>query len=176
MKKIETIGLITQSRIIRFLFEHKDKFPRQMKKHVKDFHKKKVISVTVNEYFLEAFNVMRKEHVTGLAIVDNQGKLVGKIAASDLSQTDLTQLVELQADLHSQIRTFMNVPQDENKRLLEGIPQFNPVFVHEKDTLETALEKIIKENIHRIFVVDSHDKPVNVLSLGDIIGLDWFHK
>jgi len=39
--------------------------------------------------------------------------------------------------------------------------------------MEKALEIIVENNIHRVFVVDNHRKPIAVISLCDILRKFW---
>jgi len=37
------------------------------------------------------------------------------------------------------------------------------------DSFQTAIDKVVKEKIHRLWVTDENDRPVGIITLGDLI-------
>lgn len=189
-EQIDVIGLITQSRIIRFFFNNKDKFQDRVNRTVEQaFGKieKPVLTVHLNEFVINALKKMKENRVSGLAIVDDKGKLVGNISAGDLKvkvfffsyvllfvyfknstkNMDTSTLEGLREDLHSQIRSFKGIVSD--SRMLSNLSHFDPITVSRTSSLLEIMEKVLKYRIHRVYVTDSEGKPIQIISLGDLI-------
>lgn len=171
-EQIDTIGLITQYGLIKFIHKNKDKYPEALKKTVSDIWGEKhqeVQSINISSFVMEALKIMRFKSVSGLAIVDDDGRLVGNISAGDLKNIITSTLEGLREDLHSQIQTFKNIPTDGDKRVLANLPRFDPITVTTHSTLEYILQLIVSHHIHRVYVVDTDKKPIRVISLCDVI-------
>jgi len=69
-------------------------------------------------------------------------------------------------DLYRPIKDFLRIP--EPGQLLKKKDHV-PFFVAKGDTMEKAMETLVENNIHRVFVVDAHKKPIAVISLCDIL-------
>lgn len=167
-EQIDIVGLITQSRIIRFFFDHKDVFQDNLSKTVEQVwgskSEKGVLSIHHNNFVIDALKLMRDHKVSGLPIIDEHGKLVGNISAGDLKHLDAT-VEGLREDLSAQIRSFKNITSTPSVQL----PHFDPISVKKEDTLLKIVELCLSKKIHRVFVVDSEMKPTHVISLGDVI-------
>jgi len=94
-------------------------------------------------------------------VIDEQGVLRGNLSASDLKYLNVHNPQEFLANL--------------NMTVGEYVAKRPPVVVTPDDTLENVLEKIKEHKVHRVYVVDGQNRPIQVLSLGDIMTqLDFF--
>ena len=50
-------------------------------------------------------------------------------------------------------------------------PQNPAICCHSSDTLGAVIDKLAATRIHRVYLVDKTDKPIGVVSLGDIISV-----
>lgn len=168
-EQIDIVGLLTQSRVIRFFKEHKEIFRDRLSKTVGQVwgDKKVVHSVALNSFVIDALRKMREAKVSGLAIVDDHGALVGNISAGDLRNVDYNDLGGLREDLHSQIRSFKNLVS--SPTTLSTLAHFDPVIITLHSTLEDVIDLLLKNKIHRVFIVDEQKKPTHVVSIGDLI-------
>jgi len=157
------IGVITQSRMIQFLQDNVDKFPTLAATNVKDIVRTTdVVSITPDKKAMDAYQLIISSQVSGVAIVNEQGELVGVISASDVRRS-----------LESNVFTDMHLPIA--MYLEKGVPELKtvassqiPVCVAPNESLKDTLEKLVQNQIHRIFVAEEK-KPTGVLSLCDII-------
>jgi CBS domain-containing protein len=97
-----------------------------------------------------------------VAVVDNKGKLMGSLSASDVK-----------GSLDGNIFTDFYLPI--TMYLDKCHPQFqrenaeHPVTCMWDDTIEDVLAKLIKRKVHRLFIVDEEGRPVDTISLCDVI-------
>jgi len=110
---------------------------------------------------LTAFKNLYEEYVTGLAAIDTNGVLRGNISASDLKYLNVHNPAEFIKNLSLPVGQY--------------IKDKAPIVVTPNDTMEKLLEKIKLNKVHRVYVVDKDNKPIQVISLGDIMSqLDFF--
>jgi len=166
------VGLVSQLGLVKYLFRNKEHFPEKFQTPIpvvlKGKESRKLHTSLATDFVMESFQKMRQEHIGGLPIVDEKGVLMGMISATDIKRAKTTDLSELRDDLFSQIRNFVDVKSDA-KFFQQELPKFDPIFVTEADTLESVVENIVKNSIHRVYVVDTDKRPINVVSLQDII-------
>jgi len=175
----EITGLISQSAVVRFFWSRRsqfdDKFKNFLQEKVEDWthiHQQKLYSINLNEHVYEAFKKIWDLKVSGLAVVDDSGKLVANISASDIKRTRYYPIIgQMVKDLYKPIKEFLCVP-DQGKLVLKKKDHV-PFFVHKGETMEKAMEIIVENNIHRVFVVDNDQNPIAVISLCDILRKFW---
>lgn len=98
-----------------------------------------------------------------MPVVDEQGTLVGTLSATDarLLLTDPAKL----ADLHLPLKTMA--------RFHQAPFDVAPITTKPSDTLAMCIVKLATRqpwgHIHRLWVVDDQGRPINVVSLRDII-------
>jgi len=130
-------------------------------------HQQKIYAISMNEHVYDAFRKIWELQVTGLAVVDDQGHLVANISASDIKRTRYYPIIgQMVKDLYKPIKEFLKIP--ESGQLMKRKDHI-AFFVHKGETMEKAMETLVENNIHRVFVVDNHRKPIAVISLCDIL-------
>jgi len=157
------VALITQSSVLQFLHAHRQHYPELSAEplsasslgfagtlHTLEGH---------NPTF-RAFQMMRKEGVSAVGIVDAEGRLMGNISASDLRGFTPGRMVKA---LYTSLSRFLGD---------------KPVHsVTASNTLGEVIEKLVTNHIHRVWVVADDGKPIGVVSLCDIIdhlsGYQW---
>jgi len=163
------VGLISQTQLVRFLHKNKSRFQTQMDRTISEIlsgkPSRKLVTAVASDFVIEAFQKMRENHIGGVPIVNDNLQLVGHISASDIRRAHSTDLTEMRDDLSSQLKVFMNMEGSS-----ASLPHFEPVAVHFKDSLGFVVDLLVNKGGHRAFVVDEENKPVDVLSLRDIIG------
>jgi len=168
-EKKEVIGMLTQSKLLEFLWKRKSDYSDVMQEKLNKFQKP-VESINMKKFVIEAFTKIWEKEVTGLAVVDDDGKLVGNISATDLLHTRVSPIGELIHDLYEPIKTFMNIRSDMNDRvMMADLPETKPVAVMPADTLAMSIRKCLDCKVHRVFIQDNTRTPVGVISLTDII-------
>jgi CBS domain-containing protein len=150
------IGVVTQSHVISFLHENISCFSEAMRKFPvrRWMPPRPVIYVRSNTIVLEAFQKLCKCMVTGLAVLNEQDKLIGNISASDLKKVDQDNIVQT---MQLPIQQFLSL-----------YPWSKAITVTLEDTLESVLETLVRNKIHRVYV-EHNEKALGVISLCDII-------
>lgn len=105
-EKGEVVNILSQSSLITFL-NHSCANLAEFKSTLKELHlgSKPVISVHKDVPAIEAFRLMDKKKISGVAVVDTDGKLVGNTSASDLKLFLKTPSIDL---LNMPIMQFLN--------------------------------------------------------------------
>jgi len=174
----EVVGLVSQSAVVRYFYAIRKSLDEGLKavlaEKVEDWyhiHQQKLYAISYNDHVYDAFRKIWELQVSGLAVVDENGHLVANISASDIKRTRYYPIIgQMVKDLYKPIKEFLRIPEP-------GKPfkkkDHVPFFVHKGETMEKALEIIVENNIHRVFVVDNHRKPIAVISLCDILRKFW---
>jgi len=140
-----------------------------MKQRV-DKLQKPVETIGMKEFVLEAFKRIWEKQISGLAVVNDEGKLVANISASDLLRTRVLPIGELIHDLYQPIKALLKIREDLKERvMMGGEPESKPVGVTSHDTLETCIQKCLENRIHRVFIQDDKERPIGLIALSDII-------
>jgi len=161
------INMLTQSMLVKFLFENLDAIGNVKNKPVSEMMavSHEVITVHEDEIAIDAFSLMSTQNVSGVGVVDKDGKLVGNISLRDLKA--ISSDGRLFWRLHQTVKNFLmkikNEYQEKDQR------PTHVITTTETQTLEMVIRKIHDNKIHRIFVVDAHHKPTGVISLKDVL-------
>jgi len=163
----ETVqDIITQSMMIDFLWQNINQIGTAANTKVSQFEPPLVALFTVNQSskVIEAFREMMNYNVSGLAVVDNAGKLVDNISMRDLRG--------LGWEPSSFWRLWYNVT-DFKSRLKDEtrfVPE-KPVVVTANSTMGEVIEHMASKHIHRVFVVDDVKTmvPTRVITQTDVL-------
>jgi CBS domain-containing protein len=172
------LGVVTQSQLLRYIYRNKDKIPKRMRAKIREIFPEsaQVYSLPSNALVMEAFSLMYQAKVSGIAVTDDRGIILGNISASDIKHIGLK---SFERRIPSLVKN-LQVPLDKFLHLYpkEGEIGVAPIVVTPDDTLETVINlfctkfntsKFSNTHIHRIYVVDANNKPVRAISMGDII-------
>jgi len=126
-----------------------------------------LVKVTTNELAISAFRKIKEERVTGVAVVNHARQIVGVISASDLRMIgpDASNIMLLYMNCDE----FIKHAQATNMNIVQRVVSVTPV-----DTMGTVIEKMVDNDIHRVFVVRTHhgmeqEVVVGVISLRDVL-------
>eukprot|EP00037_Helgoeca_nana_P016510 m.155314 g.155314 ORF g.155314 m.155314 type:complete len:305 (+) comp23561_c0_seq1:72-986(+) len=118
-----------------------------------------VLSVGPDARVIDAINMISKNKVSALAICNKAGELVDNISATDLrglERDDIPNILE-------PVGHFF---------LSHGIQRKPTITTPLWDTtLEECLTLLVKNNVHRVWIVGHAKNPVGVVSLTDICGV-----
>jgi CBS-domain-containing membrane protein len=162
----KVVTIISQTTIIKYLSQRSDvTFDTSADPTIGDLNigTSPVLSVKTTESVINTFRKMEKRQKSGIAIVDENGNLVGATTAKDLSL--FIKNPTLQA-LQGNIFDYLKLIRQEQINII------NPcITVPRSDKLSRAVGLLAATRVHRIFVVDSeeHFVPVSVLSITDIL-------
>jgi len=116
----------------------------------------KSIKSTVKAY--DAFELMSKLDLSGLAVVNNDGVLIHNTSA-----TDIKLWLIASSTLEDTIEQFLI-----NIRKLSLNEKYPITVCTLKDSLKRAVQKLQATKYHRLWIVDDETKPIGVLALTDI--------
>jgi len=125
--------------------------------------KDQVISIKGEEQAIEAFKLMAHYRITSVAVVDNNGALLSNLSAKDIKAIEPDAIF---TKLYKTCTEFIAAT-----RINEYDTHFPMIYCKQESTLEEVIQRLSFMKIHRIYVIDEHHKPINVISLGDILNV-----
>jgi len=139
---------------------------------------KDVETIDESEMAYRAFKKMKEKRVSGLAVVNSSGVIVGNISVSDLKllEFDLIFFNLLGTSVKEYLR-LVSKPELLYERPIRFQPlrealSLSPrpvVTCRLSDSLGYIMAILNHYNIHRVYVVDDQEKPIGVVSLHDVL-------
>ncbi|KAL1934342.1 hypothetical protein VTP01DRAFT_6524 [Rhizomucor pusillus] len=168
----EIMGILSQSTIVRFLYENRKQFPdidkllgqrlRQLGLGETD-----VIGVNAESRVMDALSQMSHNGVSSVAVIGTNGVILGNISMTDIKHAMKGNRHQL---LWSTCFQFVS-----SVRIEQGIEDGQdrlPVFDVRLDiTLGFAIAKLLATRSHRVWVTDEIGRAAGVVSLTDITRL-----
>lgn len=116
------------------------------------------VVVSVDATIEEAEEVMRRNRVSGLPVVDLGGRLTGVISQTDLLYLSVPSIQALirHRDTGTRVGEVMSTP---------------PVTIESFATVRDAARLMHEQHLHRLVAVDDHGRPVGVLAAMDFVAL-----
>jgi len=154
-------GLITQSDIVRFAAENIMWLNRpsyNMSIRELGLISSPVVSVSTSLPVREAFTFINQKYIHGVAVVDQNGKLVGNLSASNIKGITNRSFPVLRLS----VAEFLK--RDSRRKWWR-----RPVCVRETETLKLAILQFSSTRKHRMYIVDNDERPIGVVSLSDIV-------
>jgi CBS domain-containing protein len=99
---------------------------------------------------------LAESHITGLAVVDGGGRLVGVISTTDILASE-----EEVEDQEARARLFQET-------LVQDLMTPRPLTIAPDATVKEAAQEMLYADVHRLFVVEG-ERVVGVLSTTDIV-------
>ena len=155
-------GIISQSGLVAFIASKCLSMDEKMEDANLNF-RKNVVQVVDSDSAACAFELLDAKRLSGIAVVDEEGKLIGNTSARDVKlcvqdagktgmDTDILSYL-------ARVRQSQIVKDD----------KYPTCHVHEDATVRHVVNLLAKTGYHRVFVVDKELKPVGVVSFADII-------
>jgi len=160
----DTSHIVSQSDIVRLLHQNKGMLPQALL--TMQIHKlpsqvnaiKEVISIDQSIPAIQGFLAVAKQGISAVAVVDGDQKLVGSLSASDLR------------GLSEDTVAALTCPALDFIKATQGRRPLPPISCLPSDTLEAAIDLIVRAQVHRVWIADAEaGRPVGVLALSDII-------
>ena len=142
---------------------------------VKDIMVKKVITIKKDASVEELSELLVKNKISGVPVVDNDGKLVGIATEGDLIIKDsdlhfpryfklLDSIIYLESlnKFKKSLKKFLGTK-------VEDVMTAEIKTVKEETPIGEAANMMIKYNINRVPVLDSKDKMVGIVTRADIV-------
>jgi len=149
--------LFSQTDMARFIIENRTKLePGLLDTPLRQLNlRRKVESVSHRTPTIKAYGHLLRSKVSALAVLDENHKLVGNLSASDLRGINDQNLRELMHPVHQ----FLARAGSKNQ----------VIRCFHEDKLGDAINKLLENHVHRLWMTDGQGKPVGVLSLTDVI-------
>ena len=159
----QLIGVVTQFGVIAYLYSLLDQYPDFKNKvfDISGFKDKPVYTCFPTESVVDIFERLYDNKITGLPVVDENGEIVGSFSASDIKGHYGGEIV------HTMWKSLSEFLHSSNK-FYNRESGTNAFTAKDTDTFADILGKIVKNHIHRLFVVENR-RPIGVISLSDII-------
>jgi len=155
----ELVGVLSQSKILEALAPMIHLFPVSAKK-VKDFRLgyKEVLSIQSTEPILTAFKLINERKISGIPVMKGTD-VIGNVSASDIAVigADGQNLHKL----NESIGSLLSTTQNKNR----------PIMTSPDTTVADTCKVLVKEHLHRLYVVSDQGTLLGVISLIDIIEL-----
>jgi len=157
------IGHISQSDVTAFLYNNANQFQKGFSKKLCELglDTGPILSIPKGRPLIQVFNELLETKFTGLAILDEQGRLYNNISASDLK--GITK------------ETFFNL-ETPIEQIIRGKKKLPPVTCTKDDTIENVIKIMVDYKVHRIYVVDDKQRPTNVITHTTIMKLFFTYR
>lgn len=158
-----TYRLISQTDVLKHLWKNsKNIEPRILKSKLQELglvnpSGSVVYTISTQDRAIEGFKKMFAHMVPAIAVVNEEKKLVSTLSASDLRGVSSEKL----ENLLSPVMDFLQIQLGEKPPV--------PVTVTSTSSLEDAILKCLTAKIHRVWVVNSAQEPIGVVSYSDMI-------
>ncbi|MCJ1467962.1 cell separation during budding [Pseudocyphellaria aurata] len=152
----EVIGILSQVRLVKFLWENGASFPIIDQLYPQNIRElcigsQHVISINGDKPLKEALKLMNSEGVTSLAVVDSQYNVVGNISNADVKHLTKSSSAPL---LENTCLHFISVILS-MRGMNDGKDSFPVFHVSPFSTLAHTVAKLVATKAHRMWIVDS---------------------
>jgi len=159
---VESVSwLVTQSDIVRFLARNVPWMTKNdYEKSVGELGliQKDVLTVSHSLPTVEAFKLMHQNSLHGVGVTDDEGKLIASLSASNIKGITRRSFHILRLSVGDFLRK-------DRQRMW----WFYPICVKETDSLKQLILLFVATQKHRVYLVDSNDKPIGVITLTDVL-------
>jgi len=165
------VGIISQSDIIRFLSKNKSCLdPLRNRSLEKLGLLGEVVTVSAQEPVINVFSELYMRGITGMGVVDSNGKLIGNVSASDLRGLQWFDFASLTLSVQdfltsAKARTVARECHSMHMRVVE---------LHPSSTLEELITVFANSRVHRVYICEEKI-PVGVVTLTDVLSVFAIH-
>lgn len=162
------VTVVTQSQIVKMIAQNLELIGERRHLPVSKMNRflEKVFAVHEDSVAMDAFRMMVEHEVSGVAVIDNDGKLTGTVSVRDLKAVSVD--TRMFWRLYQTMKNFLLKVRRESNETGGDRPR-SVVTVKSTDTLESVVRKLAENDIHRIFIVDDNKKPIGVISFKDVL-------
>lgn len=157
----QLLNIVTQSDLARFALEHIHLLKDKVDKKVEAMglvHG--CIKARVDSPLQEVLQILLGNKVSGLALVNEEGKITGNFSASDLRGIRTNAFHFFQKSVLFYLA---------RETLPSTLSPTGSVTCPQDVSLGQVLEMLVKNKIHRVYVTDDYDHPRGVISLTDVL-------
>ncbi|KAA8498108.1 Protein SDS23 [Porphyridium purpureum] len=163
------LGTLSQSLTLRFIANHSAEVRPALLHTLAEFGlgESRAIVLEQRKNVIEGMHIMQKNKLSALAVVDQNGRLVGNLSLSDIKYIFRTRSYSM---LWYTAQNFIKILRE--RAALEenaGMDTFPFFDISRERTLEIAIQKMIATRVHHLWVVDTAGVPIGVVSITDIM-------
>jgi len=152
-------GVLSQMDVIRFLGKNLHLLPENLRQTaISSLTKHGVVLVKETDQILEALTTLTNNNFYGVAILNNENKIIGNLSVSDLrgiSVDELKNALKLTVGgFFFKTKTF----------LIKDL-----VHANFESTFESVMHQMIQKHVHRVYITDENLLPVSVFSTSDAV-------
>ena len=123
-------------------------------------YRKDVVAIADTVKASVAFELMDSKRLSGIAVVNDDGRLVGNVSAKDIKRAVLDP-----TNIHLDILSYLAII-----RQAEANDTRHPYcHVTGNASVGHVVNMMASTGFHRVYVVDTDSKPIGVISFSDII-------
>jgi len=156
------VGLLTQTNVIRYLNQDPTLMGFKGTEEIDKMNmlQRHVVSISPSFLTIDAFRTMQEKRLSSLGVVDSNGVLVSILSVSDLKGLK---------DFHFRslllpVIDFLAEVRKDQKKPIDYV-----VSCGMNSTLKQVIHIMLKEQVHRVFIIDENRRPLGVVSQSDII-------
>lgn len=146
-----------------------------MPKTVGDVMSRDPITATPDTPLTEVIRILAERRISGLPVVDQNGKLVGVISETDLmwresGVTPPAYIMLLDSVIY--LENPARYDRDLHKALGQTVGEVmssNPMTISPDKSLQEAARLMHERGVHRLPVLDANEQVVGILTRGDIV-------
>lgn len=162
--KDKLVNVITQSAVLNLLQNHK--FSGVETKTIKELKlgTSPVFSVDITQPTIDAFRLLRRTNNYAVPVVN---KTLKNAIVSNISSKDARGTCSTPAKLHllyAPISQFLASQTEDSVDIVAP-----SITVKPTDTVKTVINKLVKNCIHRVYVLDANNAPQAVITLTDVL-------
>jgi len=159
------VRIVSQSAILKFIADHRDEAALDIAQTLEGINLglKSVITVAASNSAKEAFGVIEKANLSGIGVVDEEGKLIANTSAQDIKAIVLDRG---QLSLEEPVMDYLSAIRQIKVEAKERAPVS---VVHKNDSLGRVIGLLASTHYHRIFIIDERGAPIGVVSISDVL-------
>jgi len=156
-KNGEITNILTQSDIVRYIASDVDLYlAKYSNESLSSLHMIKgensIENVSIGEKTVDALRLLYKKKINAVAVIDQVGRLVGNLSASDLTVLNADNF----ENIYQQISSFLPKKQE-------------LITCSSDEHLGSVIKLLTSKTVHRVWVVDDKKKPIGLVTLSDVI-------
>jgi len=159
----DIVNIITQSALVQTLSANLERFSSVGKKTLAELgfgSPTRVYSVNTEDSLRTAFRLIKEYDVSAVPVIDSKtGAICGNVSARDVRLIATSN--KIYKLLNMPLRVYLDVVSDGAMN--------SAITCSVSDTMEEVIKRLVRSRIHRIYVVDSQEHVIRVLSLRNIL-------
>ena len=138
---------------------------------VKDIMTKKVITINKDAALAKLSELLIKNRISGVPVVDKKGELIGIITEADIivNESSLPLPLSFSYTFLENFESYTKSTKEYLKTRVEDIMTTNIKVAMEDMPIDKAVNILINNDINRLPVVDDNNKLVGIIARADII-------